>query len=332
MKTTISTLILLGTMLIPTAPVMASNYLNGKQSVKVTAAQATVLENLQQDMTTKLTEIEVELTQGNSAKALRIAKGVLDNVRTKTGIDPKSKIEDSFRVQLKFGKSVSSFLDLPEDQKRVVIETISDYHGGLYLDIMNLSKRTSLLYTKAFQAELEKQGGLTQTDKNKILKDLVRASIIPMTVEDKSKSKIVVFDEDVANEDHIYLFNRELKMYVLGNKVLGIDEFDFDNEVRSMKQDLDSKRPSPIKKAQPQDPKKRGSKEEAYACIETAASLRKYSTSALSNATYQCVTKYAASLSSMSECKDYVFSSGIDQASTSGLANAIDVCMATFMK
>lgn len=242
MKNLISILILSGAMSAFSRPVMASNYLNGKQSAKAAAAQALVLQSLEQDMTSKLGNIEVELTLGNSAKALRMAKDVLDDVRAKTGIDPKSKIEDSFRVNISFGKSVSSFMDLSKDQQRVVIETISNYHGGLYLDIMNLSKRTSLLYTRAFQTELEKQGGLNQTDKKKILKDLVRASIIPMMVEDKLKNKIVAFDEDVANEDHIYLFNRELKMHVLSNSVLEISEAEFDNEVLNMKMELDAKR------------------------------------------------------------------------------------------
>lgn len=212
--------------------------LNGKESSKETAAQLQVLTNLQQEMTYKFNEIESELAAGNSEKALTVAKGVLDTVKIKTGIDPKNKIQEKFLIATKFPANANSIDDLDDEQKELVIRTISGYRGGLYLDIMNLSKRTTLLYIKAFQAQLEKSGGLTKSDKNKIRIDLVKASLIPMPVIDKSAKKITVFDEDVANEDHTYLFNRELKMFLIQNKNLEISEEIFETNRKNLKNEF----------------------------------------------------------------------------------------------
>lgn len=205
-------------------------YLNARLSSQEMASQTQVLAGLQSEMTAKFTEIESLIASGDSRRALGLAKSVLDSVKVKTGIDPKNKIREKFLVPLKFPANARSMQDLNEDQRITVIRTISEFRGGLYLDILNLSKRTTLLYIKALQAELSRSGGLTNTDKRKIVNDLVEASLIRMQVEDKAKGVITVFDEDVANEDHTYLFDRELKMFLLQNNELRITEEVFESE------------------------------------------------------------------------------------------------------
>lgn len=216
----------------------AGTYLNGKETSAQSEAQMQVLKSLQTEMTFKFNQIEAEIAKGNTQAALSMAKSVLDNVKIKTGIDPKNKIQEKFLIPTKFPANAKSMDNLSEDQKELVIRTISEYRGGLYLDIMNLSKRTTLLYIKAFQAQLTKGGKLTNADKEKIVNDLVKASLIPMPLEDKSRNRITIFDEDVANEDHIYLFNRELMMSVIENKDLNLTEADFENKKIALKKSL----------------------------------------------------------------------------------------------
>lgn len=213
-------------------------YLNTSESPQDANSKLETLKQLQKEMTEKFSLIESELQSGDSSKALGLAKQVLDTVRVKTGIDPKVRMQESFLAPTKFAENAASFNDLNEAQQILVIRTISDFRAGLYMDIMNLSKRTTLLYIKAFQAQLMKSGGLTKEDKTKIVNDLVKASLVPMPVEDKAGKKIFVFDEDVANEDHTYLFNRELKMFLIEDKELEISEDMFDFLKQKLKTDI----------------------------------------------------------------------------------------------
>lgn len=210
-------------------------YLNARLSSQEMASQTQVLASLQSEMTAKFSEIESLIASGDSRRALGLAKSVLDSVKVKTGIDPKNKIREKFLVPMKFPANAKSMRDLSDDQKDTVIRTISEFRGGLYLDILNLSKRTTLLYIKAFQAELTKSGGLINTDKQKIVNDLVNAALIQMPVEDKAKKVITIFDEDVANEDHTYLFDRELKMFLIQNTDLSITEQQFESQKQSIR-------------------------------------------------------------------------------------------------
>lgn len=200
-------------------------------NIQETEQQATLarkaLLDLQTSMLSKFKEVESNMASKNSTAALRGAKEILDTVKVKTGIDPKTKLRESFLVPLVFNESAKTLNNLPESQQIQVIKTISEYRGGLYMDIMNLSKRTTLLYIKALKGEMMKEGGLNKEDRDKILQDLVKATLVPMPVVDKENKKIIAFDEDIANEDHTFMFNRELKMFLLEDKELKITEEQF---------------------------------------------------------------------------------------------------------
>lgn len=201
--------------------------INATETAEEAEKSRQALIELQTLMSTRFSSVEANLAAENTEAALSEAKFVLDTVRIKTGIDPKVKIQHSFLVPVTFPNQANTMSDLSEADQRVVIRTISDFRGGLYMDIMNLSKRTTLLYIRALKAEIQKHGGLTTEDREKIIRDVLVASLVPMPVEDKNGKKIVVLDKDIANEDHTYLFNRELKMYILQDADLKISEKEF---------------------------------------------------------------------------------------------------------
>lgn len=213
-------------------------YLNSSDGKERVELREQALSALQTTMVARFQEIESDIASGETKTAFLKAKEVLDSVRMKTGIDPKVRLQESFLAATVFSETAKGINDLSEDQKNLVIKTISNFRGGLYMDIMNLSKRTTLLYTKAFEAELSKQGGLTNDDKAKIKTDLVKAAVMPMPVEDKKGNRIFVFEEDVANEDHTYIFNRELMMYLISNSKLKINEASFDEAKSAYKKEV----------------------------------------------------------------------------------------------
>jgi hypothetical protein len=266
-------------------------FINAKESSEQEALKVKALSELQEEISQKFKNIETELASDNSGKALLMAKEVLDTVRVKTGIDPKNRIQESFLVSTKFPKGISSIEELSEAQKNLVIETISNFRAGLYLDIMNLSKRTTLLYIKAFQAQLEKSGGLTQEDKSKIIKDLVKASLVPMPIVDKAGTKTFVFDEDVANEDHTYLFNRELKMYLLENKQIAVNEAFFNSSRAKLKEEIIGKKLTPSSQVS-----------EATTCMINSNSILDYSDK--NTEKVQCFNRYYKATPNMAKCSE----------------------------
>lgn len=220
------------------AGAFAGEHINPKEAASQAEAKRNALVELQQDMTTKFAQIESDLDSGKFGSALNLAKQVLDTVRAKTGIDPKVKIQESFLVPTIFSKEASRFTDLSEAQQVQVIRAVSDFRGGLYMDIMNLSKRTSLLYIRALKRQMELNGGLNNEDKHKIKNDLIRASLIPMKIEDKKGHTIIAFDEDIANEDHIFMFNREVKIFLTTSTDLAVSEEGFKQHKEHYKRTL----------------------------------------------------------------------------------------------
>lgn len=248
-----------------------------------------LLLQLQTEMRSRFESIELAMRNGDTKTALRESKEILDQVRIKIGIDPKVKMRESFYVNNQFPTDAEAFSDLNESQQISVITTIRNFRGGLFMDLMNLSKRVSLIYSRAFKAELKKDGGLNEEDRNKIIKDLVTASLVPMPVVDKNNKKIIVFDEDVANEDHTYLFNRELKMALLVDKDLAISEDSFNNYKQSVRASL-----TPKKKA------KESSFSRAQECMNLAAKV--HYTDDRNSAQKTCFYRHYSQLENSNNC------------------------------
>ena len=244
-----------------------------------------VLQDLSTKMTQRLNDIQTALDTHQENYAMSLAKNTLDEVKIKTGIDPKAKLREKFLVPTVFPENTKSMDSLSEDQKNLIIQTIKDFRGGLYLDIVNLSKRTTLLYIKALHAVIIKSGSLMIEDRNKIIKDLATISIFPMPVQDKKGQTITVYDDQVANEDHVYMFNREIKMYLLNAKDLGISEVDF-IKYRDSLRGFSSRNIS--------------SSTSGEICMKNASSL--YNVRDMNSAEVGCFQKYADTTSSMNQC------------------------------
>lgn len=197
------------------------------------ASQA--LKDLNIRMTSAFRNIETEIQSNQAAQALSESKALLDEVRIITGIDPKAKIQKSYLVSEKFPEGASSLSDLPQQMQERVILSLENYQGGLFMDILNLTKRTTLLYIKSLALELKKSGNLLEEDRTKIISDIVKVSVLPVYIMDKTGVKIVAFSEDIANDDHIYLFNRDLKILLLSMNDLSISEDAFDSLKNDMK-------------------------------------------------------------------------------------------------
>lgn len=245
-----------------------------------------VLQDLSAKMTQRLNDIQTALDTHQENYAMSLAKNTLDEVKIKTGIDPKAKLREKFLVPTVFPENTKSMDSLSEDQKNLIIQTIKDFRGGLYLDIVNLSKRTTLLYIKALHAVIIKSGSLLIEDRNKIIKDLATISIFPMPVQDKNGQTITVYDDQVANEDHVYMFNREIKMYLLNAKDLGISEVDF-IKYRDSLRGISSRNTS--------SPNTSGE-----ICMKNASSL--YNINDMNSAEVGCFQKYVDTTSSMGQC------------------------------
>lgn len=202
------------------------------------ANEAEIIRNLKQfedEFKSGYREIETLINSNNTQQALSEATKVLNSVRVKIGIDIKAKITESIFVNGKFPEAATTLGALPTNQQTAIIKLLRDFRGGVFIDILNLSKRTALLYARAFQAELERSGGVDQNDRDKIIKDLERAVISPIYLVDRNQTRIVVFLDEVVNEDYTYLFNRELVKYLESNEKLQIKKVDFVNYVARLK-------------------------------------------------------------------------------------------------
>lgn len=216
-------------------PLWAKAQGNEKISLLPTASRPNNIEEsstreLFEQLATELKTIEQEINKGDPARAMTLAKESLDKVRARTGIDPKAKLRENILVQLpstKPGQQIK-FSDLPERDQELIIRTLSSNRGGMYLDLLNLAKRTTLLHIKAFHRIIQKNGGMTNEDRTKILKDLASIGNSPISLEDQHGNKFIVYDNQVANPDQIYMFNREIKVYVISSQDLAISEENFD--------------------------------------------------------------------------------------------------------
>ncbi len=268
----------------------AAVILNQKESADLEEKNRQALNELSKVMSVRLSEIQNKTVAGETEVALSLAKQTLDEVRVKVGIDPKANLRRKFLVPLTFPENATSMRSLSESQQEIVIRTVQNFRGGLFLDILNLSKRTSLLYIQALHEQIIKSGGLTTEDRNKIVKDLAQASIISLPIQDRNGVQIIVFDEEVANEDHIYMFNREIKMYLLNAQDLKISEVDFD------KYRQDFKKPST-----PAAMLSQGDFKQALTCMSHASTVpNEYDRN---TARYSCFRLYIFYSNFFNECK-----------------------------
>jgi len=219
-------------------PAQPTDILNINMNEEFEQQQRMVLNTLATHMNLQLSEIQKKIDNQDVNGAMALAKITLDDVKSKSGIDPKVKLRESFLVPLKIPQGVSDFSQLNENERNTVIKSIKDFRGGLYLEIINLVKRTTLLYIKALHLTVKKDGVLLRDARDKILRDLTMATIFPFYIKDESGSRMVVFEDDVVDEDHIFLFNYEIQIYLLNSPDLEINEKSFSTYRQDVKNSI----------------------------------------------------------------------------------------------
>ncbi|MES2768955.1 MAG: hypothetical protein V4596_07410 [Bdellovibrionota bacterium] len=181
-----------------------------------------MLKVLVEKVSANFNQLNLLMSQQQYEAAMTLAKQSLDEARIKTGLDPKSNRKeiiavpkDTFSAEYdRLGKKLSSFSVHTQNQ---VMKAIEEHRSGYFLDLLNLLKRTNLVYIQAFHQALKRGSfGLLSEDKEKIRNDINAVRAIPLYLQDpNSKSLLLVFDYEVANSDQNYMFNRELKTYLL---------------------------------------------------------------------------------------------------------------------
>lgn len=183
-----------------------------------------VLEGVFSEATKKLQMAQDLYDHQNFTEALGTSKGSLDFVRQKTGIHPKANYRNKFIISKDFFKTIKAtdnFENLPLKNRDQVALLLQNEQNGYFLDLLNLMKRTNLIYIRAFVATLKQRGDLLARDISKVKQDILDVYAIPLYVSDKETQRLyAVFDFEVANSDQNYLFNRELYKFMLDNTEL----------------------------------------------------------------------------------------------------------------
>ncbi len=181
-----------------------------------------LLQNLVNTVSDNFTKLNTLMIQGQYQAAMTLAKQSLDEARIKTGLDPKSNRKEIIAVPAgtlvpeydRMGKNLNAFSISTQNE---IIKSIETHKAGYFLDLLNLLKRTNLVYIQAFQQVTKKSSvGLLKQDIEKIKNDINAVRAVPLYLQDpKVKNLLLIFDYEVANSDQNYMFNRELKIYLL---------------------------------------------------------------------------------------------------------------------
>ncbi|MBE8221626.1 MAG: hypothetical protein HAW60_02740 [Bdellovibrionales bacterium] len=180
-----------------------------------------------------LSVVEKLLSEKKYSEALSRSKDLLDQIKFKTGINPKVKFREKIIVNGIFTPGKKNELKIKFDslfyeQKENLARAVLNYRGGLYLDLLNLYKRTQLIYMKSFYYQIKKVNDLRLADIEKLKIDILLVHSIPILIKDKNlRSTFLLFDSDVSDSDQQYFFNRELVDLALSIKELNFTDETF---------------------------------------------------------------------------------------------------------
>jgi hypothetical protein len=186
-------------------------------------------------METEFGQIGELIKAGDTQAAITKAQKALDKVGLMIGADPKAKLTQKYYVNLRFPEEATSLNDLNEDQKVAVISQFRFFRGGYFLDVLNLAKQTSLQYVQAVVARLEQSGQFTQEIRSKLVRDLIIAKLMPIPLVDNADQTITVFLDEIANENHTFLFDLDIETYLLTEPNFKLSKMEFDAEVTKAK-------------------------------------------------------------------------------------------------
>ena len=91
---------------------------------------------------------------------------------------------------------------------------IITHMNGLFIDLLNLYKRTEMFYTYALLKRVSDGGSLREEDINLLTDTLVNVYNPEIKlVSSESDDSRIIFEDDVVDDHHNYLFKREIDRY-----------------------------------------------------------------------------------------------------------------------
>lgn len=154
--------------------------------------------------------------------ALLESKQIVDRVsiiRPKTQVVKVIHVDDVLEVSdLKKNYSQLSFR-----KQQAIAKAVGEESNGYFMDLLNLLKRGTLLYSRAYYGRLK--GQLLQRDLELIENKLVEAHNTRLYIQDKNlEEPLLIFDDEIANPLQQELFNRELLHFLLSVEELELSE------------------------------------------------------------------------------------------------------------
>lgn len=246
----------------------------------------------------------------SAKKAYALSAQYFRSVREKIGVDIKAKLTERLLIPTTFPAESRQLADLPEDQRRSLIKALASYRSGYFFDILNLAKRTTVQFSKAFQTINKIQSDqVTERARSLILQDLATARLMPIFLKDKRQKELVVFMEDVANPHLSFFFDEDLERYIKANSTaLRISPNEFQNYIGEVKKSLIPPSPAPILSNEAAIAKVDFCIYEAIASVK-CEDVSRYSlekVNAASDAAAACISKYISNYKNAYTCKEVV--------------------------
>lgn len=217
------------------SPVL-NGILNSPLPESLEAEKKAALTQLAYEMTSRLREIDIQLKNHADLSSEELnslnesAYKLLADTQVKLGINPKVQLREKFLAAITFADGVGVFSQLSEVQRDIVIETIQNFRGGLYMDLIRLWKRVALVYAKALYVTYERSGHFLADDRAQIVRILTMATVIPMPVMDRSGKTIMVFEHEVAQPDFVRGFNRAIQIFIIESAKLEMNDQQFNQQ------------------------------------------------------------------------------------------------------
>lgn len=204
-----------------------------------------ILRTLNKEMVESFALIEKHLSNNENGKAYELATSLLRKVQYKSGFEFKSNAEkslyistalrDEYKMDILFASRVyAHFGNLNYNKQQRIIKEISNYQQGLFLEMINLTKRIAVFKARAALALFLAEGPIQAADRKKILTDLALAAVSLIKVKDSSGNVMWIPSKYIIDADYTYMFDREIDLFVVRNPLAGISSADFNMKKNSI--------------------------------------------------------------------------------------------------
>lgn len=192
-----------------------------------------VLKNLNEKMTTSFSTIDGYLAARENAKAQKLAVDLIHQVQIKSGFEFKTTLQKSFFTKTILPK-YGQFPDLSKEQQQIIVKEISGYRQGLFIDMINLTKRIAVYKAKAELAMFWESGSLRKSARDKILADLALAAVSPIQIKDKNGTTLQIPSKYVIDSNYTFMFDYEIELFLVKNPQAEITMDEFEGEKKGV--------------------------------------------------------------------------------------------------